>query len=91
MADPEWAWHVTDVDERRIRFKNKKYVGCKMLAKMWPKLLEVELTTKTANPVVMEATKGQPCVNKPMIEIARRMRQESLITVAPCRRGLGGS
>lgn len=74
MDDAEWSWHIIDVEEHRIRFKNNKIVGREMLARMWPKILEVELTTRSANPIVMAATEGQPCVNRPMIEIARRLR-----------------
>lgn len=70
----KWASHVLSVDDRFIRFKNGKNVGSERLGKMWPSLLLVELNASSANPIIMAATKGQGCVNVPMREIARRLR-----------------
>lgn len=68
-----WSAHICAVDQRFIRFKNGKNVDTACLGRMWPELLRVELDTTNANPVIMAATKGQPCVNVPMREIARRI------------------
>ena len=76
MCEPEWALHIDGVDDRFIRFKNGKNVDAGKLEKMWPMLLEAELTAASANPIISVATKNQGCVNVPMVEIARRMRAE---------------
>lgn len=73
-VETKWASHILCVDERFIRFKNGKNVDAERLAKMWPNLLLSELDASSANPIIMAATKGQGCVNVPMREIARRLR-----------------
>lgn len=73
-SEPAWAIHVVAVDDRFIRIKNGKNVSAACLERMYPDLLEVDLTVSDANPVIMKATKGQGCVNVPMREIARRIR-----------------
>ena len=73
-SEPAWAIHVVAVDDRFIRIKNGKNVSAACLERMYPDLLEVDLTVSDANPVIMRATKGQNCVNVPMREIARRIR-----------------
>jgi hypothetical protein len=66
--------HVLLVDDKFIRFRNGKNVDAKRLEKMWPGLLLSGLNASSANPIIMAATKGQGCVNVPMLEIARRLR-----------------
>ncbi len=75
-SDPDWAGHIYAVDERFIRFKNRKNVDAACLVRMWPNLLQSDLGAAALNPIIMAATKGQPCVNVPMREIARRIRDE---------------
>ena len=72
--EPTWAIHVIAVDDRFIRLKNGKNVNAACLGRMYPGLLESDLVASSANPIIMEATKGQGCVNVPMREIARRIR-----------------
>lgn len=72
--EPGWACHVPAVDDRYIRFKNGKNVDAACLGRMYPALLEVDLSPRSANPVIRDATKNQGCVNVPMREIARRIR-----------------
>ena len=72
--EPTWAIHVIAVDDQYIRLKNGKNVSAACLERMYPYLLEVDLVASSANPIIMRATKGQGCVNVPMREIARRIR-----------------
>ncbi len=75
MSDEmEWTRHIVSVDDRFIRFKNGKNLDADRLGRMWPGLLLSELDASSANPIIMAATKGQGCVNVPMREIARRLR-----------------
>lgn len=73
-SQDEWAHHIPNVDDRYIRFKNGKSVDARCLERMYPAILEIDLDPRSANPVIMAATKRQPCVNVPMREIARRLR-----------------
>lgn len=75
-SEPEWACHEYAVDERFIRFKNRKNVDAVCLARMWPNLLQHMLDVTALNTIIMAATNSQPCVNIPMREIARRIRDE---------------
>lgn len=75
--EPKWSRHILGVDEVFIRFKNGKNVDAERLKQMHPQLLQVELTPKLANPIIMYATKGQPCVNVPLREIVRRVRGDA--------------
>lgn len=70
----QWALHIPVVDDHYIRFKNGKNVDVQCLERMYPAILKVDLDASSANPVIMAATRGQPCVNVPMREIARRLR-----------------
>ncbi|WDH22466.1 hypothetical protein [Pseudomonas chlororaphis] len=71
-----WASHVLGVDKEYIRFKNGKNVTAEKLGRMWPELLQDNITTESANAVIGAVTKHQTCVNVPMAEIARRIREE---------------
>lgn len=73
--EPAWAHHVLAVDGKYIRFKNGKNVDAESLSRMFPALLKVDLQASSANPVINAATKNQSCVNVPVREIVRRMRE----------------
>lgn len=73
--ESKWARHIWGVDGRYIRFKNGKNVDADRLKQTYPYLLQIDLTPKSANPIIMAATKSQPCVNVPLREIVRRLRE----------------